>query len=510
MGGGNFGRDVTPRATRRSLVETREAVFRHEGHATAEEARRPDARREVHPLLNIHGKKKLECRDSKEHPNSMAIGIDMDVTRSRGNDAAIVYEKIPGFIGRLVMTGLVKHPTISWGAIGDATSGDHAPVQIGQFEADKRIDEVLSKVWLEEGGGGTGKESYELNAFYRARCSQLDCVKKRGEKGLLFITGDESPYPKVAKDQVKAWLGIDIPQSIPTPQIFAELQKLYDVFFIYPRKRWEDRQEDVDAEIQGRVRNAGGMLEGVDIRASLLWNNRNDLDLHVICPSGEEIYYGHMRSRCGGVLDVDRNVSGETMKPVENIRWEKGKAPKGLYRVFVRNYSVHGGFPCATDFRVEIEIGGKVKQFTGKTPTKVIGEASDTEVLEFNFDPDEGMLDDAQVYAAYKPEVVIANWSNLLPAERVLVIEDPNSVIDAMLGAIAITRGGQGLDEYLEYLKVEVEQDAARIKDVKSALKALASVGPTTAVENVFDKKKPTKRIGSKRKKGGTTTRLKK
>jgi len=59
-------------------------------------------------------------------------------------------------------------------------------LQVGQFEADMRLDDVLSKIWLEEGGGGTGQESYELAAYFYAKKSILDCLK-RGDKGIFFF-----------------------------------------------------------------------------------------------------------------------------------------------------------------------------------------------------------------------------------------------------------------------------------------------------------------------------------
>lgn len=90
----------------------------------------------------------------------------------------------------------------------------------------------------------------------------------------------------------------------------------------------EERKANIDAEIKARVTRAGGMYEGVDVRASLLWDNRNDLDLHVVAPSGEHPY-GHKRSRCGGWLDVDMNVNGETTKPVENVPLGQGQRTRG-------------------------------------------------------------------------------------------------------------------------------------------------------------------------------------
>jgi len=144
----------------------------------------------------------------------------------------------------------------------------------------------------------------------------------------------------------------------------------------------------IDAEMKRRVEGAGGRYEGVDIRASLLWDNRNDLDLHVATPRGEHIYFGSKRSACGGWLDVDMNVRGETTTPVENIRWASGTAPRGRYRVFVHNYRFHEPGRYATPYKVEIEISGEVFHFTGViSPRAETGAASEITVLEFDYEP---------------------------------------------------------------------------------------------------------------------------
>ena len=139
----------------------------------------------------------------------------------------------------------------------------------------------------------------------------------------------------------------------------------------------------IDAEIQRRVTNAGGMYEGVDIRASLIWNNRDDLDIHCVTPSGEEICFYHKQSRCGGWLDIDMNVHGETDMPVENIRWARGRALVGRYGFYVQNYRnrCRGSVP----FRVELEVNGEVFHFEGAT----YGESSNSNVTvaEFNYVP---------------------------------------------------------------------------------------------------------------------------
>jgi len=134
-------------------------------------------------------------------------------------------------------------------------------------------------------------------------------------------------------------------------------------------------------EFSSRLTLAGA--QSGDVRISLIWNNRNDLDLHVINPRGEEIYYAHKTDSLGGMLDVDMNVRGETTKPVENIFWGPGRAPQGHYQAFVRNYGFHEINRAPTPFRVEIKNGNQYSYFEGTVSGS--GSASDVEIPGFEY-----------------------------------------------------------------------------------------------------------------------------
>lgn len=507
MGGGDYDGDVAERTR-----STSEEHFTYRGHANDAAAAANPALRKVHQDLNPKGVIR-ECCDSQEHPVTTPIVVVMDVSRSRGKDAKAIYNKLPMFFGQMILHGYVGHPAISFAAIGDMTDGDKAPFQMGQFEADNRLDEVLSKIWLEEGGGGSGQESYELAAYGYARKTKLDCWK-RGKKGILFILGDEGFYPKVSRKQVKLLFGDNLEEDIPSAQIFAELQSKYDVFFIYPQKSWEDRKSDIDAEIEKRVREAGGMYDETDVRFSLIWHDRNDLDLHVITPSGEHIYYSHRNSRCGGELDIDRNVNGETTKPIENIRWPKGRAPKGKYKVFVQNYRTHERQKSETPFKVECCINGEVSYLEGMASASTfvgsqgsmewINHPANVFVGEFTFDPKarpaiEGGK--ADLYAGYRDEVIKQQWASVLPPENILIIEDPKAIVDVMLGAIALNEGRADLDVYLGHMGERGQSDTRRSQTAK----ALSSLAASHAVAKVDAGQLPR---GTGRKRQGGAKRL--
>ena len=103
-----------------------------------------------------------------------------------------------------------------------------------------------------------------------------------------------------------------------------------------------------------------------DIQISLMWPNINDLDVHCVDPSGEEIFYKHKASESGGELDVDMNVSPPlSVEPVENIYWGAGNAPPGTYKVYVDHYTNHGA-QDPTSFTVGVKTPTTSKELTGK------------------------------------------------------------------------------------------------------------------------------------------------
>jgi hypothetical protein len=188
----------------------------------------------VHDSLNPLGVKMRESRDTGEHPESNAIMVMFDVTGSMGQVPVTLQKKLPELLGLLLRKGYISDPQILFGAIGDATC-DRIPLQVGQFESDNRMDENLENFFLEGGGGGQKTESYELAMYFAARHTDIDCWRKRGHKGYLFIIGDEMAYPQVKRKEVNGVMGDGLQEDIPLKTLIKELQKRYHVFYILPQ-----------------------------------------------------------------------------------------------------------------------------------------------------------------------------------------------------------------------------------------------------------------------------------
>ena len=109
-----------------------------------------------------------------------------------------------------------------------------------------------------------------------------------------------------------------------------------------------------------RLATERGAHEG-KLQIILAWGDKSDLDLHVACPSGEEIKFDH-KAACGGVLDVDANAftASSVSDPVENVSFANPQP--GRYRVVVLAYKLRTDGATQIPFRVRIIREGQPEQ----------------------------------------------------------------------------------------------------------------------------------------------------
>lgn len=124
-----------------------------------------------------------------------------------------------------------------------------------------------------------------------------------------------------------------------------------------------------------------------DIQISVSWSDSADVDLHVIDPNGEEIYFGHKNAASGGVLDLDanaacgRNTFSDGSPPAfvsnENVVWPTGLSIPGTYKVILDYWSDCG--VARTDWVVTVQrVGAQPQIFTGNFTGLSSGVPDDT------------------------------------------------------------------------------------------------------------------------------------
>lgn len=122
---------------------------------------------------------------------------------------------------------------------------------------------------------------------------------------------------------------------------------------------------DIDRMVGGR----GGAVSR-NMRASLVWQNRNDIDLRLRFTStiaknrserDEEVTFRAMQSPSGFELDVDSNAGTPMHNPgVENIVLKSGRPPDGHYVIDANYFSNHFPEPFVTDCRLYF-VSGKTE-----------------------------------------------------------------------------------------------------------------------------------------------------
>ena len=197
----------------------------------------------LHP---INDPRKHGYRRSADLPDALktSIALITDVTGSGRDVPGIVRNTVPQMQGLLSVGGYVQFPDIQFSFVGDATC-DQYPLQIPEFESSaENLDDTLTHAVLEGGGGGQMTESYELMMWYMNNMNKLDCWN-RGEKGFMFISGDENPYPYVSSDQIQKYITgkaedqgeayeflKGIKRDIPLQQVVDDAMSKYHVYYI--------------------------------------------------------------------------------------------------------------------------------------------------------------------------------------------------------------------------------------------------------------------------------------
>lgn len=204
--------------------------------------------RSVFKGMSPVGLKFRECCDNADHPFTVPIAFNLDVTGSMGViPADLVKHGLPTIMDTFHKKGL-KDATLCFLGIGDHNS-DRGPLQIGQFEADdEKLDHWLTKVWIEKGGGANGGESYFLAWYAAARHMKTDAWDKRNQKGFLFTAGDEPCHKGISAEELCDITELAYEKGFTAKEILAEAQQRWHVYHLNLNRATDDGWNDLLGE----------------------------------------------------------------------------------------------------------------------------------------------------------------------------------------------------------------------------------------------------------------------
>lgn len=236
MGGGYYDRDSNP--TPASITNNGSSETGSGFSSVANEV--VGKRQEIHPFLDP----KRWMTEMLYAKTSNPIVFALDVTGSMGEWTKIIYDKLPMFYGQIMMQKYLKHPSLSFCAVGDVKT-DNAPLQICEFCEGVELDEKLCYIYLEGKGGGNQHESYDLAAYFYSEKVILDNV----DMPFFFLTCDEKYYDECNKIHFKKVFGHTISgnqEKIVSKDYWKKILKKYNFFIL----RKEFKNKNIEPLIQ--------------------------------------------------------------------------------------------------------------------------------------------------------------------------------------------------------------------------------------------------------------------
>ena len=223
MGGGRYdfgSRKV--RATSKGYDKVTSSNFKSSFRSTS---------KRIHQSLDPMG---LRVRESRDNPGqeTMAILIGIDFTGSMGAlPTQLCKDGLPNMLQNIFDAG-IKHPQVAFMGIGDHEC-DRFPFQVSQFEiSDEILDECLTNMIPEGGGGGNSGESYLLSWYHAAMHTSIDCFDKRGQKGVLITIGDEPTLQILPATAIRNIYRAPEAMDWTAEQLLAKAMEKYEVFHI--------------------------------------------------------------------------------------------------------------------------------------------------------------------------------------------------------------------------------------------------------------------------------------
>jgi hypothetical protein len=246
MGSQQFS-GATYRSARTHLVDsgksfTRQATAQQTGNFSASAIADGLNPRKLNRAIHPQGAR--ECCKVAGVSDVMPIAIFMDLTGSMGQFPYEIQKDLPTIMQTLIDRGITEHPSIMVGGMDDefAVRPD-ACFQLGQFESgSKELLDAVNNIIIPHNGGGNSGESYHLAFYAMARHTYSQPFAEDGQKGVMFLIGDEEPCifdadpaisgttPEIAKEV----FGDDNEAVVTMLESVRQVAKQYNIFIIRP------------------------------------------------------------------------------------------------------------------------------------------------------------------------------------------------------------------------------------------------------------------------------------
>ncbi len=155
--------------------------------------------------------------------------IVMDVTGSMQDWPVEIFKRLPTLYIEACDYISSDDLEILFCAHGDAAKRDLHPIQVARFGKGQELDDILSSFYMKCAGGGNGKESHELMAYYLLK--QVDTSS--AQNVYTFFITDEPPFETIDKSLAFQHLGLQLESAYSeTAIVFNALKTKMQLFGI--------------------------------------------------------------------------------------------------------------------------------------------------------------------------------------------------------------------------------------------------------------------------------------